>query len=69
MFEQDVINRHDPAYGFQSLSGLTLCLNVPADDDRADARAVSIPFRADTVFERRGQIRLRRPCGFNPFQG
>ena len=40
------------AMKFQSLSGLTLCLNLLdiAKKDKVESH-VSIPFRADTVFE------------------
>ena len=38
--------------GFQSLSGLTLGLNLTSVRKETAERIVSIPFRADTGFER-----------------
>ena len=55
---------------FQSLSGLTLGLNIIPVLVECEECEVSIPFRADTGFERRRREGLR--CAFlrfNPFQG
>ena len=56
---------------FQSLSGLTLGLNLVVTLDAAmDAEKVSIPFRADTGFERYGcPAHNTLTTSFNPFQG
>ena len=54
-FEQDPMARDEPNQHllFQSLSGLTLGLNlVLAIIDTSQCHRVSIPFRADTGFER-----------------
>ena len=55
---------------FQSLSGLTLGLNM-TDVFVVDVKVrVSIPFRADTGFERATDKRvISCPRSFNPFQG
>ena len=93
MFEQDTPANPHERDGFQSLSGLTLCLNNGKRNIRlshamfqslsgltlclngmrfavSEFDGVSIPFRADTVFERflapTSYHFLRR---FNPFQG
>ena len=53
MFELEASQVADPpSHLFQSLSGLTLCLNnFRAFMSGYNAENVSIPFRADTVFE------------------
>ena len=54
---------------FQSLSGLTLCLNRRQYQLESVVVMVSIPFRADTVFEQQISLRCGVMGSFNPFQG
>ena len=72
VFEHKHISRlGDVGILFQSLSGLTLCLNsLPYRVNGGQRESVSIPFRADTGFELSFCLNfLLQIFCFNPFQG